>query len=181
VVKGHDGEASAAVGSGSSVSRHRAGKPKAEDVLSEGDYQAYLERLGRYRKRSGVSVYAYCLMPNQCSSGGGDGCPAVVEIHAYGTLLCPYVKPLDYKSSDQRQEITLKRRSLQSCGRSALLVSLNIQRANIRLYRQLAAFPGIKILHKISASRRYFLGFGCLGIEKRNVIYRQAFGSISTS
>ena len=28
------------------------------------DYQAYLERLGRYRKRWGVTVYAYCLMPN---------------------------------------------------------------------------------------------------------------------
>jgi putative transposase len=28
------------------------------------DYQAYLERLGRYRKRLAVTVYAYCLMPN---------------------------------------------------------------------------------------------------------------------
>src|ERR671911_238942 len=28
------------------------------------DYEAYLERLGRYRKGLGVTVYAYCLMSN---------------------------------------------------------------------------------------------------------------------
>jgi putative transposase len=28
------------------------------------DYEAYLERLARYRKRFGVTVYAYCLMSN---------------------------------------------------------------------------------------------------------------------
>ena len=32
--------------------------------FDDGDYQAYLERLGRYRKRFGVIVYAYCVMPN---------------------------------------------------------------------------------------------------------------------
>jgi putative transposase len=32
--------------------------------LNPSDYHAYLERLGRYRKRLGVTVYAYCLMPN---------------------------------------------------------------------------------------------------------------------
>ena len=32
--------------------------------LNPSDYQAYLERLGRYRRQLGVTVYAYCLMPN---------------------------------------------------------------------------------------------------------------------
>jgi len=32
--------------------------------LNASDYQAYLERLGRYRKQLGVTVDAYCLMPN---------------------------------------------------------------------------------------------------------------------
>ena len=40
------------------------GNHSQKTFLSEGDYQAYLERLGRYRNRLGVAVYAYCLMPN---------------------------------------------------------------------------------------------------------------------
>ena len=40
------------------------GNQRQKTVLSDGDYQAYLERLGRYRKRLGLTVYAYCLMPN---------------------------------------------------------------------------------------------------------------------
>ena len=40
------------------------GNQRQKTFLSDGDYQAYLERLGRYRKRLGVTVYAYCLMPN---------------------------------------------------------------------------------------------------------------------
>lgn len=40
------------------------GNHKQKTFLSEGDYRAYLERLARYRKRYGVKVYAYCLMPN---------------------------------------------------------------------------------------------------------------------
>jgi len=40
------------------------GNQRQKTFLDDGDYQAYLERLGRYRKRFGVTVYAYCLMPN---------------------------------------------------------------------------------------------------------------------
>jgi REP-associated tyrosine transposase len=40
------------------------GNQKQKTFLDETDYQAYLERLGRYRKRFEVMVYAYCLMPN---------------------------------------------------------------------------------------------------------------------
>jgi putative transposase len=40
------------------------GNQRQQTFLDDGDYQAYFERLGRYRKRCGVTVYAYCLMPN---------------------------------------------------------------------------------------------------------------------
>ena len=40
------------------------GNQRQKTFLGDSDYQAYLERLGRYRKRLGVIVYAYCLMPN---------------------------------------------------------------------------------------------------------------------
>jgi REP element-mobilizing transposase RayT len=40
------------------------GNHREKTFLNERDYQAYLERLGRYRKRFGVTVYAYCLMSN---------------------------------------------------------------------------------------------------------------------
>ncbi len=40
------------------------GNHRQKTFLNPNDYQAYLERLGRYRKRWGVTVYAYCLMPN---------------------------------------------------------------------------------------------------------------------
>jgi putative transposase len=40
------------------------GNQRQKTFQDDGDYQAYLERLGRYRKKLGVTVYAYCLMPN---------------------------------------------------------------------------------------------------------------------
>jgi putative transposase len=40
------------------------GNQRQKTFLTEDDYQAYLERLERYRRRLGVIVYAYCLMPN---------------------------------------------------------------------------------------------------------------------
>ena len=40
------------------------GNQRQKTFLRDSDYQAYLERLSRYRKRWGVTVYAYCLMPN---------------------------------------------------------------------------------------------------------------------
>ncbi len=40
------------------------GNYRQRTFLNDSDYQAYLERLGRYRKRFGITVYAYCLMPN---------------------------------------------------------------------------------------------------------------------
>ena len=40
------------------------GNQRQKTFLSDPDYQAYLERLGRYRQRLDVIVYAYCLMPH---------------------------------------------------------------------------------------------------------------------
>jgi len=38
---------------------------RQKTFLREADYQAYLERLARYRKQYDYCVYAYCLMPHQ--------------------------------------------------------------------------------------------------------------------
>ncbi len=40
------------------------GNQRQKTFLAEKDYQAYLERLARYRTRFGVTVHAYCLMSN---------------------------------------------------------------------------------------------------------------------
>src|SRR6266498_2563149 len=40
------------------------GNHRQKTFLNQSDYQAYLERLGRYRKRLRITVYAYCLMSN---------------------------------------------------------------------------------------------------------------------
>jgi REP-associated tyrosine transposase len=40
------------------------GNQRQRTFLSDSDYQAYLQRLARYRKRYGYRVHAYCLMPN---------------------------------------------------------------------------------------------------------------------
>jgi len=40
------------------------GNQRQKTFHRDHDYQAYLERLGRYRKKAGVTVHAYCLMPN---------------------------------------------------------------------------------------------------------------------
>jgi putative transposase len=40
------------------------GNQRQKTFRDDSDYEAYLERLGRYRKGLGVTVYAYCLMPN---------------------------------------------------------------------------------------------------------------------
>ena len=40
------------------------GNYRQKTFLNPRDYEAYLERLGRYRKRFGVTVYVYCLMSN---------------------------------------------------------------------------------------------------------------------
>ena len=40
------------------------GNHRQKTFLTPSDYQTYLERLGRYRNRWGVTVYAYCVMPN---------------------------------------------------------------------------------------------------------------------
>jgi len=41
-----------------------SGNQRQKTFVHDRDYQAYLERLGRYRKRLEVLVYAYCLIPN---------------------------------------------------------------------------------------------------------------------
>ncbi len=40
------------------------GNQRRKTFLNDSDYQAYLERLGRYRKKFGYTIHAYCLMPN---------------------------------------------------------------------------------------------------------------------
>lgn len=40
------------------------GNHRQRTFRRDADYHAYLERLGRYRRRYGVRVYTYCLMPN---------------------------------------------------------------------------------------------------------------------
>jgi len=40
------------------------GNQRQKTFLKPSDYQAYLEKLAQYRRKYGVTVYAYCLMPN---------------------------------------------------------------------------------------------------------------------
>jgi REP element-mobilizing transposase RayT len=40
------------------------GNQRQKTFFGDSDYHAYLEQLGRYRKRFGVTVYAHCLMLN---------------------------------------------------------------------------------------------------------------------
>ena len=40
------------------------GNQRQKTFVSAGDYQAYLERLARYRKKYGYVVHGYCLMTN---------------------------------------------------------------------------------------------------------------------
>jgi putative transposase len=40
------------------------GNQRQKTFTSESDYRAYIERLGRYRKKYGYAIHAYCLMSN---------------------------------------------------------------------------------------------------------------------
>lgn len=40
------------------------GNQRRKTFLNDTDYQAYIERLGRYRRKYGHTIHAYCLMPN---------------------------------------------------------------------------------------------------------------------
>jgi putative transposase len=40
------------------------GNQRRKTFTQERDYQTYLEKLAQYRRRYGVTIYAYCLMPN---------------------------------------------------------------------------------------------------------------------
>ena len=40
------------------------GNQRQKTFTGESDYQAYLERLARYRRQYGYTIHAYCLMPN---------------------------------------------------------------------------------------------------------------------
>jgi len=40
------------------------GNNRQRTFFNDGDYQAYIARLGRYRMQFGVTIYAYCLMSN---------------------------------------------------------------------------------------------------------------------
>jgi len=40
------------------------GNQRQKTFVGERDYQSYLERLGKYRRKFDVALYAYCLMPN---------------------------------------------------------------------------------------------------------------------
>ena len=73
VVKGQHGEASAAVGFGSSVSRDRARKPKAEDVFERGRLSGLFGKARPVSKALGSQ--RLCLLPDaqSCSSVSGTG------------------------------------------------------------------------------------------------------------
>jgi REP-associated tyrosine transposase len=40
------------------------GNQRRKTFFSDADYMVYLERLGRYRRRYGYIIHAFCLMPN---------------------------------------------------------------------------------------------------------------------
>jgi REP element-mobilizing transposase RayT len=40
------------------------GNQRRKTFLNDGDYEAYLTRLGHYRRRYDYTIHAYCLMPN---------------------------------------------------------------------------------------------------------------------
>ena len=40
------------------------GNQRQKTFTAESDYQAYIERLARYRKKYDYVLHAYCLMPN---------------------------------------------------------------------------------------------------------------------
>ena len=40
------------------------GNQRQKTFLKDRDYRVYLERLAHYRRKYGVTIYAYCLMPN---------------------------------------------------------------------------------------------------------------------
>ena len=40
------------------------GNQRQKTFTSDNDYQAYIERLARYRKKYDYKLHAYCLMPN---------------------------------------------------------------------------------------------------------------------
>ena len=40
------------------------GNQRQKIFTSDGDYQAFIERLARYRKKYNYVLHAYCLMPN---------------------------------------------------------------------------------------------------------------------
>ena len=49
---------------GGSLSRDCASNQRQKTFTVESDYQAYIERLARYRKKYDYVLHAYCLMPN---------------------------------------------------------------------------------------------------------------------
>ena len=40
------------------------GNQRQKTFAKDRDYQVYLEKMAQYRQRYGVTIYAYCLMPN---------------------------------------------------------------------------------------------------------------------
>ena len=44
------------------------GNQRQKTFTAESDYQAYIERLARYRKKYDYVLHAYCLMPNHVGS-----------------------------------------------------------------------------------------------------------------
>jgi hypothetical protein len=60
-VRGQHGTEAAAVCTRSSLSRHC---DRQKTFFNDGDYQAYIARLVRYRMQFGVTIYAYCLTSN---------------------------------------------------------------------------------------------------------------------
>src|SRR5262245_39879920 len=49
------------------------GNNRQKTFFNDGDYQAYIARLVRYRMQFGVTIYAYCLMSNHVHLLVGTG------------------------------------------------------------------------------------------------------------
>jgi REP element-mobilizing transposase RayT len=55
------------------------GNQRQTTFLGDGDYDAYLHRLGLYRARYDVSLHAYCLMPNHVHLLARTGAPPLAK------------------------------------------------------------------------------------------------------
>ena len=64
------------------------GNQRQKTFTSDGDYQAYLERMAKYRRQYGYMIYAFCLMSNITRPlAGSELGNAPGQIHAGSTAI----------------------------------------------------------------------------------------------